>query len=146
MPVFILQTLLLLAIAFILGCIIGCLLRSLFAKDETPIEVLLFSDDMNALAAYSATLEPELAAIPGMVDLRSSLEEGNPELQISFDRTRLAMLGLDMQTVAETLRDRARITLNFGQATWPHQLVRIMLLEQLYRAVTVLSGHPYHRE
>ena len=48
--------------------------------------------------------------------------------------------------LSNTLRERARITLNFGQATWPHQLVRIMLLEQLYRAVTILSGHPYHRE
>jgi 23S rRNA (pseudouridine1915-N3)-methyltransferase len=48
--------------------------------------------------------------------------------------------------LAQTLRDSARITLNFGQATWPHQLVRIMLLEQLYRAVTILSGHPYHRD
>ena len=48
--------------------------------------------------------------------------------------------------LSETLRNRARITLNFGQVTWPHQLVRIMLLEQLYRAVTILSGHPYHRE
>jgi len=48
--------------------------------------------------------------------------------------------------LSETLRERANITLNFGQATWPHQLVRIMLMEQLYRAVTILSGHPYHRE
>jgi 23S rRNA (pseudouridine1915-N3)-methyltransferase len=48
--------------------------------------------------------------------------------------------------LAETLRDRARLTLGFGAATWPHQLVRIMLLEQLYRAITILSGHPYHRE
>jgi 23S rRNA (pseudouridine1915-N3)-methyltransferase len=48
--------------------------------------------------------------------------------------------------LSDTLRDRAKITLGFGAATWPHQLVRIMLLEQLYRAVTILSGHPYHRE
>jgi 23S rRNA (pseudouridine1915-N3)-methyltransferase len=43
------------------------------------------------------------------------------------------------------LRQRADMALSFGKATWPHQLVRIMLLEQLYRAVTILSGHPYHR-
>jgi 23S rRNA (pseudouridine1915-N3)-methyltransferase len=47
--------------------------------------------------------------------------------------------------LAPTLRDRSTVKLAFGAATWPHQLVRVMLLEQLYRAVTVLSGHPYHR-
>ncbi|MBP1851977.1 23S rRNA (pseudouridine(1915)-N(3))-methyltransferase RlmH [Rhizobium halophytocola] len=43
------------------------------------------------------------------------------------------------------LRDRASLTLNLGRLTWPHQLVRILIAEQLYRAVTILSGHPYHR-
>ena len=43
------------------------------------------------------------------------------------------------------LRERAELTLSFGALTWPHQLVRIMLAEQLYRAATILSGHPYHR-
>jgi 23S rRNA (pseudouridine1915-N3)-methyltransferase len=47
--------------------------------------------------------------------------------------------------LAPTLRSRASLALGFGAATWPHQLVRIMLLEQLYRAATILSGHPYHR-
>jgi 23S rRNA (pseudouridine1915-N3)-methyltransferase len=47
--------------------------------------------------------------------------------------------------LAQSLRERAKVKLAFGGATWPHQLVRIMLLEQLYRAGTILAGHPYHR-
>ncbi|MBX9711194.1 MAG: 23S rRNA (pseudouridine(1915)-N(3))-methyltransferase RlmH [Xanthobacteraceae bacterium] len=43
------------------------------------------------------------------------------------------------------LRRKVKFTLAFGKATWPHQIVRIMLLEQIYRAATILSGHPYHR-
>jgi 23S rRNA (pseudouridine1915-N3)-methyltransferase len=43
------------------------------------------------------------------------------------------------------LRRKAKLTLAFGSATWPHQMVRVMLLEQIYRAATILAGHPYHR-
>jgi 23S rRNA (pseudouridine1915-N3)-methyltransferase len=43
------------------------------------------------------------------------------------------------------LRRKAKLRLAFGAATWPHQMVRVMLLEQLYRAATILAGHPYHR-
>jgi 23S rRNA (pseudouridine1915-N3)-methyltransferase len=43
------------------------------------------------------------------------------------------------------LRRRARLSVAFGAATWPHQMVRVMLLEQIYRAATILAGHPYHR-
>jgi 23S rRNA (pseudouridine1915-N3)-methyltransferase len=47
--------------------------------------------------------------------------------------------------LGEAVRERADLTVAFGIATWPHQFVRIMLLEQIYRAITILSGHPYHR-
>jgi 23S rRNA (pseudouridine1915-N3)-methyltransferase len=43
------------------------------------------------------------------------------------------------------LRGKADMTIAFGAATWPHQMVRVMLLEQIYRAATILAGHPYHR-
>ena len=47
--------------------------------------------------------------------------------------------------IAPELLDRAALTLSFGRATWPHRLVRVMLAEQIYRAVTILLNHPYHR-
>ena len=42
-------------------------------------------------------------------------------------------------------RDHATQVLSFGAATLPHQLMRVVLAEQIYRACTILSGHPYHR-
>jgi 23S rRNA (pseudouridine1915-N3)-methyltransferase len=45
----------------------------------------------------------------------------------------------------ESLRQRANRLIAFGAMTLPHQLVRGLLLEQIYRATTILSGHPYHR-
>jgi 23S rRNA (pseudouridine1915-N3)-methyltransferase len=45
----------------------------------------------------------------------------------------------------EAVRDRADLLLSFGRLTWPHMLARAMLAEQIYRAQTILSGHPYHR-
>jgi 23S rRNA (pseudouridine1915-N3)-methyltransferase len=44
-----------------------------------------------------------------------------------------------------TVRDKAGLLLSFGPMTWPHRLVRVMVLEQIYRAVTIMVNHPYHR-
>ena len=45
----------------------------------------------------------------------------------------------------DILKRRADRIIRFGAATWPHMLFRAMLAEQLYRATTILAGHPYHR-
>lgn len=47
--------------------------------------------------------------------------------------------------LADSVRARAGRLVAYGAATFPHQLVRVMLAEQVYRAVTILAGHPYHR-
>ena len=46
---------------------------------------------------------------------------------------------------SDEIKSRMVQTLSFGAATWPHMLARVMLAEQLYRTMTILSGHPYHR-
>jgi 23S rRNA (pseudouridine1915-N3)-methyltransferase len=43
------------------------------------------------------------------------------------------------------VRARADLVLSFGALTMPHQIVRVLVVEQLYRALTILAGHPYHR-
>lgn len=47
--------------------------------------------------------------------------------------------------LAPLIRQKAALTLSFGAMTLPHQIARIIVLEQLYRAMTIMAGHPYHR-
>jgi 23S rRNA (pseudouridine1915-N3)-methyltransferase len=63
-------------------------------------------------------------------------DQGKRELMIAIGGAD----GLD-----PALHGRADAVLCLGKMTWPHQLVRVLIAEQLYRAVTILSGHPYHR-
>jgi len=74
---------------------------------------------------------------PAFADLIGSMRDaGKRELIVAIGGPD----GLD-----PTLGSQAAHMLCFGKMTWPHQMVRVMLAEQLYRAVTILSGHPYHR-
>ena len=64
-------------------------------------------------------------------------DRGSPELAFAIGGA---------EGLHSTVFDRADMTLSLGSMTWPHLLVRGMLLEQLYRAQQILAGHPYHRE
>ncbi len=48
--------------------------------------------------------------------------------------------------LAGSVRKKADLTLSLGAMTWPHMMVRGMVAEQIYRAQSILSGHPYHRD
>jgi len=75
---------------------------------KTPVEVVLYGEDLELLRDYSLDLTRDFTAIPGMVDVRSSLEAGNPELQVVFNRDQLAALHLDLGIMSETLQDRVQ--------------------------------------
>ena len=60
-------------------------------------------------------------------------------------RSELAFLIGGPDGLADDLPKRADLILALGRMTWPHLIVRVLLAEQLYRASTILAGHPYHR-
>lgn len=102
----------------------------------------------------------EAKAIRGLLPSRSSviaLDENGKQMTSRGFATHLA--GVRDQGIANlvfvvggpdgldpSFLEMAALKLSFGTMTWPHQLVRIMAAEQIYRAVTILTGHPYHRD
>ncbi len=75
---------------------------------RTPVEVEVYSDNLQELHETSTQLRDEIAAIPGVVDLESSAELGNPELQVTFNREQLVQLGLNLADVAATVRNKVQ--------------------------------------
>jgi 23S rRNA (pseudouridine1915-N3)-methyltransferase len=96
-----------------------------------------------------ATVIPQGAAVVLLHARGQSLDSANFAAQIAKwrgdDRPAAVFLIGGADGLADSLRQKAELRLSFGAVTWPHQLVRVMLLEQLYRAATILAGHPYHR-
>jgi 23S rRNA (pseudouridine1915-N3)-methyltransferase len=96
-----------------------------------------------------ATILPEGAVVVGLDERGENLDSaalaGLMREWRAEDRTAAYFIVGGADGLAPSLLERAQVRMAFGRATWPHQLVRIMLLEQIYRAATILAGHPYHR-
>ena len=94
-------------------------------------------------------LVPEGAALIALDERGKQLSSAGFAKQLGSWRdqgmTRLAFLIGGADGLAESVKERARLTLALGPMTWPHLLVRGLLAEQLYRAQQILAGHPYHR-
>jgi 23S rRNA (pseudouridine1915-N3)-methyltransferase len=128
--------------------------RNLGLRDVEIIEIR----ESRAADAGKRMLEESIAlaniippgAVVALLDSRGeNLDSASLAAQLakfrSNDRAAAIFVIGGADGLALSLRDKAELRISFGAATWPHQLVRVMLLEQLYRATTILTGHPYHR-
>ncbi|MEM6795345.1 MAG: efflux RND transporter permease subunit [Acidobacteriota bacterium] len=75
---------------------------------RTPVEVEVYGDDLGELHAASAQLRQSLEEIPGLVDVTTTAELGNPELQVTFNREQLIQLDLDLADVAAVVRNKVQ--------------------------------------
>ena len=136
-------------------------------KSREPAINALAADYLKRLAHYASVEALELASEAALLkQLQKS--SGTPTLLILLDQRgkqfsseELASFLDQHQTrgtqsllfaigpadgFSEDARSAASTIISFGRITLPHELARVVLLEQLYRAFTILKGHPYHRK
>ncbi|MCP4546761.1 MAG: efflux RND transporter permease subunit [bacterium] len=80
--------------------------RPSYFSFSTPVEVQVFGYNLEAMRLYANQLTEAMSSIEGLRDLRNSLEDGNPEVQVRFNRERLAALNLDLEAVSRVLRGK----------------------------------------
>jgi len=82
--------------------------RPVLFSFKTPVEVEIKGYNLEELIRISKDAELALSRIPGLSDVKSNLQSGNPEVQITYDRQRLAYLGLNILDVANLVRNKVR--------------------------------------
>jgi HAE1 family hydrophobic/amphiphilic exporter-1 len=85
--------------------------RPSFFSLKTPMEMLFFGEDLEQLRDYTLSILNQVREVEGLADVRASLETGNPELMVRFDRNKLARLGFTIEQVSETLHQRVNGTI-----------------------------------
>ncbi len=79
--------------------------RPSYFSFKTPVEVEVKGYNLGLLDELSKTVAEQMRKVPGLVDVHSSMEGGNPEIQIQFNRQRVAQMGTDIQTIAGLIRN-----------------------------------------
>jgi HAE1 family hydrophobic/amphiphilic exporter-1 len=82
--------------------------RPSYFSFQTPVEIHVFGYNLEVLKEFSDELAERIAAIDGLKDVKTSLEYGNPELNVHFDRVRLSSLGLSLNEVSNTLKTKIK--------------------------------------
>ena len=114
----------------------------------TPADALIFSSEYDILT----WLDRQAARTPAYLVLLDSRGKQLSSEELAQTIGRLRNSGSQRLVFAvgpangwsDTARKRANLLLSFGRITLPHQLARVVLAEQVYRAFTILTGHPYH--
>ena len=109
----------------------------LIARKQQEAELLLSTAKTNSTLIAFDENGKDITSQQFAALLKNERDEGTNELVF-------ALGGPD--GFADEMLGKAKISIRFGKMTWPHQLARILLIEQLYRATTILCAHPYHRQ
>ncbi len=75
---------------------------------KNPVEVEVSGYNLTRLTEVSEELALEMSTVPGLTDVKASMEGGNPEVQILFDRRKLANLGLNLGTVTQIVQNKVQ--------------------------------------
>ena len=123
----------------------------------TGVDCREFSESRAAEPGQRQTAEAEaiVSAIPGDA-FRIALDEKGRDInseslsslmrrEMEQGRVEIAFLIGGPDGHGQALLDAAQLSIRFGAMTWPHQIVRVLAAEQIYRTITILAGHPYHR-
>jgi 23S rRNA (pseudouridine1915-N3)-methyltransferase len=113
-------------------------LHEIESKNTADLETKLLDKIKNE--AFTIILDERgksLSSRDFAVKLDNLMAEGQSHIQF--------IIG-EADGLPKTVKQNANFLLAFGIQTWPHMLVRIMLIEQIYRAQQILAGHPYHRD
>lgn len=78
----------------------------LIGSSGAPLVIEISGEEIETLSAIAAQLQERLTAVPGLLNVRTNILEGSPEVRIQLDRVQLARLGLDVASVGNTLRQR----------------------------------------
>jgi HAE1 family hydrophobic/amphiphilic exporter-1 len=82
--------------------------RPSYFSFQTPLEVNIFGYDLEVMNRFAGEVQAALAGVEGVKDVKASLEFGNPEIDVEFDRVRLSSLGLAIEDVANTVRTKIK--------------------------------------
>lgn len=122
--------------------------------DVNVIEVESKFTDTKAQQAHEQRLILEKLDEDSFIIVMDERGDGLRSLDFAHTIQKIQSTGVDKITFliggaegfTDEIRNKANMMISFGQQTWPHVMVRVMLLEQIYRAQQIIAGHPYHRE